>query len=134
MSRHCYLCDRPIPVCGYRRWVDTGNSGYGRIYISRRGISGGSATGGRRTGLRTVCADCAAGIDAQSARKDHFTQIAIECATILFLGFCLVSYLESHGFIPTEYPFTLTAMSHAGPPYVPPAPHVEASTRGATRD
>lgn len=119
MSRHCFLCDAPLPEQAERRWVDTTGVGYGRIYISRRGLSGGSATRGRRTGLRTVCASCAGDIDARQARSDHFAKVAAECIAIVVIGSILVHCIE------------------LGYPDRPPAPQAvrqEASTRGPTND
>lgn len=94
MSRHCHLCDAPLPEQAERRWVDTGGLGYGRIYVSRRGLSGGSATSGRRTGLRTVCAACAAEIDAGRARSDHVARVIAECIAIVVVGFVLLHCIE----------------------------------------
>ncbi len=49
----CYLCGRSNAYL--RRWVPVSRSQ--RVYIGRRGISGGSS--GRSQGLRTVCTLCA---------------------------------------------------------------------------
>lgn len=86
--RHCYLCDSPIPVFGFRRWVTTGGLGYGRIYVSRRGISG-SSTGGQRTGLRTVCSQCAQQIDDAKVSADN----KVGWVVLIVLGLFAVSML-----------------------------------------
>jgi len=115
----CYLCARSIrPNTGYRRWVVTGGLGYGRIYVSRRGISG-SSTGGSRTGPRTVCDHCAAIIDAREARRERVGKIVTECILILVVGFFLVHYLEKN-------------YSDQTPP--PPVIHLQASTMGDGHD
>jgi hypothetical protein len=100
--RHCWACDREIPGTGYRRWVTTGGLGYGRVYISRRGVSG-SSTGGSRTGLRTVCEICADEIDTRQALTDWFKQIFTECALIVVLG-CALVYTSKRLWADFAYP------------------------------
>lgn len=114
MTRRCYLCDAAIPAIGNRRWVDTGGLSYGRVYVSRRGISG-SGTGGTRTGLRTVCDDCAADIDASRTRSDRARQVLFECILILVVGFLFVHLIE---------------LGYPDDPPTPPAIHQQTSTSG----
>lgn len=93
MSRRCYLCDAPIQRAGYRRWVTTGGLGYGRVYVSRRGVSG-SSTGGTRTGLRTVCVQCSVTIDAREARREKIGRTITQCVLMVIFGFIIIHYIE----------------------------------------
>lgn len=55
--RRCYQCDAVIVGRGYRQWVTVGTRTFASAGISWRSIRSG---GGTSTGLRTLCADCAA--------------------------------------------------------------------------
>jgi hypothetical protein len=76
----CYYCG--VQTSGVRRWVTVSRSR--RIYVSRRGISGGS--GGTSTGLRTLCPGCAESMDRQQGIVTAVVLVAI-AAFVLFCVF-----------------------------------------------
>ena len=82
--RHCYLCDSGIAGSGHRRNVGTGRSN--RVSFGRRV----STSTTRRSGLRTVCAGCAAQLDAQ-ARFQAKVGTAVAAAVVLFVVYVSVT-------------------------------------------
>ena len=62
--RHCYVCDGEITGSAFRRSVGTGRSS--RVSVGRR-VSTSST---QRTGLRTLCSNCAGNVDAETRFKN----------------------------------------------------------------
>lgn len=83
--RRCYICDRAILGAGCRRWVPVGTSRYGRVYMSRRGVSG-SSTAGTRTAVRTVCENCNAAIIRGHRATKRIAWVA------LYVALCWAAY------------------------------------------
>jgi Superinfection immunity protein len=81
--RFCFNCDAEIPGHGYRRWVTTGCSDRGFAGLGRSGMRGG----GSYTGLRTLCVDCAAVIDAKRRAARLFVGEAAILALALLVFF-----------------------------------------------
>ena|SRR5580698_10155565 len=75
----CYFCGPGVEGT-HRRSVVTGRSS--GAFVSRRSFGG---SGRVYTGLRTVCARCAASIDEQSKRSQWVGAVMAACVMVFFL-------------------------------------------------
>lgn len=76
----CYYCTRPGVT---KRWIVTSRGGSGRLYISKKGLRGGSVSRGATTAPRLLCTACAASHD----KVDGIKGILVLGAILAFICF-----------------------------------------------
>lgn len=94
----CYYC---MNQATQKRWVTVSRGRSGRLYITKRGIRGGSVSRGATTSPRGLCAACAAYHD----KVQNVTGLIVVAAVVAFIGFIIYADNNQPDYVDhTKYP------------------------------